>query len=58
MLDYAEPKTGLQALLAAEGRFQLTEKHDPERYQNLMRQMEQQIRHRWTLHQELTHLRQ
>jgi pyruvate/2-oxoacid:ferredoxin oxidoreductase beta subunit len=58
ILDSAEPKGDVQTLLAGEARFQITAKHDPERYQTLMHRMEEQILHRWDLYRELSHGRQ
>jgi pyruvate-ferredoxin/flavodoxin oxidoreductase len=58
ILDSAEPKGDVQTLLAGEARFQITAKHDPERYQTLMHRMKEQILHRWDLYRELSHVRQ
>ena len=56
MLDSADPKTAVDRLLAAESRFQLTDQHDHARYTELVHQMEQQIKHRFTLYHELSHV--
>ena len=57
-LDSSEPKADFKSLLAGEARFQVTAKHDPARYADLMHRMEDQIRHRWELYRELSHVRQ
>ncbi|MFN8066217.1 MAG: pyruvate:ferredoxin (flavodoxin) oxidoreductase [Vicinamibacterales bacterium] len=56
MLDSADPRAAVEALLAAETRFQLTDKHDHARYTELVHQMEHQIKHRFALYHELAHV--
>jgi pyruvate-ferredoxin/flavodoxin oxidoreductase len=56
MLDSPDPKEDVATLMAAESRFQLTDKHDHERYTELVNQMQHQIRHRIALYHELAHV--
>ncbi len=56
MLDSADPKAAVDALMASETRFQLTDQHDHARYTELVHQMEQQIKHRFALYHELSHV--
>jgi len=57
-LDSPDPKAAVETLMAAESRFQLTDQHDHARYTELVHQMEQQIKHRFALYHELSHVRQ
>ena len=56
MLDSADPKAAVTKLLASETRFQLTDQHDHARYEELVHQMEHQIKHRFALYHELSHV--
>ncbi|MGE3959956.1 MAG: pyruvate:ferredoxin (flavodoxin) oxidoreductase [Vicinamibacterales bacterium] len=56
MLDSADPKADVDALLASETRFQLTDQHDHQRYTELLNQMHHQIKHRFALYHELSHV--
>ena len=55
-LDSADPKAAVDALMASESRFKLTDQHDHARYTELVHQMEHQIRHRFALYHELSHV--
>ncbi|MGC4084319.1 MAG: thiamine pyrophosphate-dependent enzyme [Vicinamibacterales bacterium] len=56
MLDSADPKTTVDTLMASETRFQLTDQHDHARYTELVNQMQHQIKHRFALYHELSHV--
>jgi pyruvate-ferredoxin/flavodoxin oxidoreductase len=56
MLDSADPKATVDSLLASETRFQLTDQHDHARYTELLHQMQHQIKHRFALYHELSHV--
>jgi pyruvate-ferredoxin/flavodoxin oxidoreductase len=56
VLDSPDPKEDVATLMATESRFQLTDKHDHERYTHLVNQMQHQIRHRIALYHELSHV--
>ena len=55
-LDSADPKAAVDALMASESRFKLTNQHDHARYTELVHQMEHQIKHRFALYHELSHV--
>ena len=56
ILDSADPKAAVDALMASESRFKLTDQHDHARYTELVHQMEHQIKHRFALYHELSHV--